>query len=245
VNSDIKDGSTKGLKIIDITVQDQPTGEISAGAGYGSNGSSFAFGIKENNFNGNGIKLDTNLSITDDSIRGRFSYTNPHFAYSDRAVTTSIESTSTDREKDYGYKSSLSKIALGTGFEQFKNFYIAPKISIGYEELTTTANASANYKKQEGTYFDSLLNYSMSYDNRNSSFKPSSGLLSTFVQEIPLISSGAAIINGYQVTGYKEIMDDTVFSVGLFARTITSLKSNTDVRVSKRMFLPQNKLRGF
>ena len=245
VNSDIKDGSTKGLKIIDITVQDQPTGEISAGAGYGSNGSSFAFGIKENNFNGNGIKLDTNLSITDDSIRGRFSYTNPHFAYSDRAVTTSIESTSTDREKDYGYKSSLSKIALGTGFEQFKNFYIAPKISIGYEELTTTANASANYKKQEGTYFDSLLNYSMSYDNRNSSFKPSSGLLSTFVQEIPLISDGAAIINGYQVTGYKEIMDDTVFSVGLFARTITSLKSNTDVRVSKRMFLPQNKLRGF
>ena len=59
------------------------------------------------------------------------------------------------------------------------------------------------------------------------------------------MSDGAAIINGYQVTGYKEIMDDTVLSVGLFTRSITSLKSNTDVRVSKRMFLPQSKLRGF
>ena len=245
VNSKIKDGSSKGLKIIDISVEDQPTGEISAGAGYGSNGSSFAIGLKENNFNGNGIKLDTNLSLTEDSIRGKFSYTNPHFAYSDIAVTTSIESTSTDREKDYGYKSSLNKVALGTGFEQFSNLYLFPEISISYEELTTTANASANYKKQEGTYFDTLLNYSISYDNRNSSFKPSSGLLSTFIQEIPLMSDGAAIINGYQVTGYKEIMDDTVLSVGLFTRSITSLKSNTDVRVSKRMFLPQNKLRGF
>ena len=245
VNSKIKDGSSKGLKIIDISVEDQPTGEISAGAGYGSNGSSFAIGIKENNFNGNGIKLDTNLSLTEDSIRGKFSYTNPHFAYSDIAVTTSIESTSTDREKDYGYKSSLNKVALGTGFEQFSNLYLFPEISISYEELTTTANASANYKKQEGTYFDTLLNYSISYDNRNSSFKPSSGFLSAFIQEIPLISDGAAIINGYQVTGYKEIMDDTVLSVGLFTRSITSLKSNTDVRVSKRMFLPQNKLRGF
>ena len=245
VNSKIKDGSSKGLKIIDISVEDQPTGEISAGAGYGSNGSSFAIGIRENNFNGNGIKLDTNLSLTEDSIRGKFSYTNPNFAYSDRAVTSSIESTSTDREKDYGYKSSLNKVALGTGFEQFSNLYLFPEISISYEELTTTANASANYKKQEGTYFDTLLNYSISYDNRNSSFKPSSGFLSAFIQEIPLISDGAAIINGYQVTGYKEIMDDTVLSVGLFTRSITSLKSNTDVRVSKRMFLPQSKLRGF
>ena len=245
INSDIKEGSTKGLKIIDITVEDQPTGEISAGAGYGSNGSSFAIGIKENNFNGNGITLDTNLALTDDSIRGKFSYTNPHFAYGDRAVTSSIESTSIDREKDYGYKSSLNNISLGTGFEQFKNFYLYPKISISYEELTTTAGASVNYKKQEGTYFDTLLNYSMTYDKRNSSYKPSGGFVSTFIQEIPLLSDGAAMINGYQITGYKEIVDDTVLSVGLYTRAITSLKSNTDVRVSKRMFLPQSKLRGF
>ncbi len=246
VNSDVKEGSTKGLKIIDLTVEDQPTGEISAGAGYGSNGSSFSFGIKENNFNGNGIKLDTNLALTEDSIRGKFSYTNPHFAYGDRAVTTSIESTSIDKEKDYGYKSSLNRIALGSGFEQFKNFYLYPKISISYEELTTTANASVNYKKQEGTYFDTLLNYSMSYDKLNSRYKPSSGYISTFMQEIPLISDGgASMINGYQITGYKEVVDDTVLSVGLYTRAITSLKSNTDVRVSKRMYLPQNKLRGF
>jgi outer membrane protein insertion porin family len=245
VVSDIKDGSAKGLKIINLTVEDQPTGEISAGAGYGSNGSSFSIGIKENNFNGNGIKLDANLALTENSIRGKFSYTNPYFSYSDRAVTASLESTSTDKEKDYGFKSSLNRISLGTGFEQFTNFYLKPQFSISNEVLTTTENASVNYKKQQGSYFDALLNYSMTYDNRNSSYKPSSGLVSTFLQEVPVISNGSSIVNGYQITGYKEIMEDTVLSVGLYTRAITSLKSNTDVRVSKRLFLPASKLRGF
>ena len=160
-------------------------------------------------------------------------------------LTTSIESTSTDKEKDYGYKSSLNKLALGTRFEQFENLYFSPNLSISHEELTTTALASVNYKKQEGAYFDALFNYSITYDALDSSYRPSDGYISTFLQEVPLVSDGNAIINGYQITGYKEVKDDTILSIGLYTRAITSLQSNKDVRVSKRMFLPQSKLRGF
>ncbi|MDA9616398.1 outer membrane protein assembly factor BamA [Candidatus Pelagibacter sp.] len=245
VNTKIYEGSNEGLKVIDIQVEEKPTGEISAGAGYGSSGSSFNIGIKENNFSGKGIKLDLNLALTEESVKGRFAYTNPNFAYSDRALTTSIESTSTDREKDYGYKSSLSKIMLGTNFEQFENIFIAPNLSVAVEDLTTTANASSDYKKQEGSYFDTLLNYSVTYNALDSSYKPTNGTVSTFLQELPIISSGAAIINGYQVTGYNEVLDESILTVGLYTRAITSLKSNTDVRVSKRLFLPSSKLRGF
>jgi len=245
VKSDIKEGKSKGLKIIDITVEEMPTGEISAGAGYGSSGSTFSVGIKENNFSGKGIKLDANLAVTQESIRGKFAYTNPNFLYSDRALTTSIESTTTDKEQDYGYKSSLNKIALGTSFEQFENLYFSPMISLVQESLSTTTGASANYKKQEGSYFDALFNYSLTYDQRNSPYRPTEGYVSTVVQEIPLVSEGYAIVNGYQIKGYNEIMNDSVLSVGLYTRAITSLKTNTDVRVSKRLFLPESKLRGF
>jgi outer membrane protein insertion porin family len=245
VKSNIKEGKSKGLKIIDITVEEKPTGEISAGAGYGSSGSSFSIGIKENNFSGKGIKLDANLALTQESIRGKFAYTNPNFLYSDRVLTTSIESTATDKEKDYGFKSSLNRIALGTSFEQFENLYFSPMISVAHESLTTTANASANYKKQEGAYFDSIFNYSLTYDQRNSPYRPTEGYVSTILQEIPLVSRGYAIINGYQIKGYKEIVNDSVLSVGLYTQAITSLKTNTDVRVSKRLFLPESKLRGF
>ena len=191
------------------------------------------------------MRLETNITVTEESLKGKFSYTNPNFAYSDRSVTTSIQSTTLDKESDFGYKSSLNRFALGTGFEQYENLYFYPNFSIQHEDLTTTANASAEYKKQEGTYFDTLFNYSLSYDKRNSPYRPSEGFVSTFVQEVPLISDNYSVINGYQVTGYNEIMDNSVLSVGIYTRAINSLQSGEDVRVSKRLFLPSSKLRGF
>ena len=245
VKSKVKDGSEKGLKIIDLTVEEKPTGEIKAGAGYGTTGSTLMVGIKENNFNGKGIKLDLQATITEESLKGNFSYTNPNFRYSDRAVTTSIESSTTDKEKNYGFKSSLTNIGLGTSFEQFEDFYFSPKLSISSEKLTTTALASANYKKQEGSYFESLFNHSLTYDKRDSRFRPKNGFVSTFSQEIPLVSNEYSIINGYQITGYKELFNESVFKVGLFTRTINSLISDEDVRVSKRLYLPERRLKGF
>ena len=245
VKSEIKDGSTNGLKEIDITIEEKPTGELTAGAGYGSSGSTFIVGIKENNFKGDGIKLDANLALTEESIRGKIAYTTPNFAYSDNSLTASIESTSTDKEKDYGYKSSLNKILLGTSYEQYQNLYFSPSFSVSLEELTTTANASSNYKKQEGSYFDTLLNYSISYNTLDSSFRPSNGIVSTFSQELPVLSDGYNIVNGYQVTGYKEVANDSILSVGVYTRAVNTLTSGEDVRVSKRMFLPSSRLRGF
>ena len=84
-----------------------------AGAGYGSDGSTFSVGIKENNFNGKGIILATNLRLTDDSIKGSFNYEHPNFNYSDRALSTSFDVIETDKLTDFGYKSSLNSF-LGT-----------------------------------------------------------------------------------------------------------------------------------
>ena len=44
-------------KIINITVEEKPTGEIMAGAGFGTNGGTFSFGVKENNYLGKGISV--------------------------------------------------------------------------------------------------------------------------------------------------------------------------------------------
>ena len=244
VESKVREGAEPSQKIIDITINEKPTGEISAGAGYGSSGSTISFGIKENNFNGKGIKLETNLALNEESIKGMFAYTHPNFAYSDRALRTSIESTVTDKEKDYGYKTSLNSFSLGTAYEQYEDVFFSPSLSISSESLTTTSGASANYKKQEGSYFDTIFDYSIYYDKRNSPYQPTSGFKSNWVQSLPIISDGPSIINGYDITGYKEIIDDMVFSAGIYGRAITAM-SDKDVRVSKRLFLPRTKLRGF
>ena len=58
VKSKVSDGSSDNLKIIEIEIEEKPTGEISAGAGVGTNGGTFAISISENNWLGQGKKLD-------------------------------------------------------------------------------------------------------------------------------------------------------------------------------------------
>ena len=70
VDTKIKDGNSKNTKIIDITVEEKPTGEITLAAGVGSDGSVIGGSITENNFLGKGISLDTNLQISQESIKG-------------------------------------------------------------------------------------------------------------------------------------------------------------------------------
>ena len=61
VKSVVKEGSGSNLKIVDIEIEEKPTGEISAGAGVGTNGGAFAVSIKENNWLGEGKKSVLNL----------------------------------------------------------------------------------------------------------------------------------------------------------------------------------------
>ena len=59
VNVDVKDGEGINTKTIDIEVKEKPTGAISVGAGFGSEGGTIGFSVSENNFLGKNIKLST------------------------------------------------------------------------------------------------------------------------------------------------------------------------------------------
>ena len=244
VESKIIDTDEAGLKDIELTIEEKPTGEIMAGAGYGSDGSTFSVGIKENNFNGKGIILESNLKLTEESIKGNLNYKHPNFRYSDRALSTSLDITETDKLSDFGYKSSLNSISLGTSYEQFENTFFSPRLSISNESLETTSDASAAYKKQEGSYFDTNFSYGLSLDKRNSAYQPTSGFYSNWYQQLPIISENQTIVNGYIITGYKELVDDMIISTGIYTRAVNSL-SNDDVRVSRRLYVPSSRLRGF
>ena len=244
VDFNLVDTENSDQKDINIIIEEKPTGEIMAGAGYGTDGSSFSIAVKENNFRGEGINLNTKLSLSEQTVKGFFEYTHPNFAYSDRALSTSLESSVTDKLTDFGYKSSLNKVSLGTRYEQFEDTFFSPSLSIASENLETTSSASAAYKKQEGSYFDTNFDYALTYDKRNSVYQPSSGFYSIWYQQLPVISENQTIINGYTITGYKEVADDMVVSSGIYSRAINSL-TNDDVRVSRRIYAPTSRLRGF
>ena len=246
VKTDIEEGSNKNLKIINLSVEEQPTGEISLAAGYGTSGTAIGGTIKEKNFLGKGINLDTNIEISEESIRGSLVYSRPNFNYSDNSLFFSLKSTSSDFLSDSGYKMTDIGFSLGTEFQQYENLFFKPEIDLSLEDLETTSTASSQLKKQAGTYSDIYFNYGIDIDLRNSSYNTSSGSRTYFFQEIPLISDGNELSNTLIFTKYKSFDENSemVGKASFFFKNVNNLGSD-DVRISKRAFLPYNRLRGF
>ena len=230
-------------KILNIFVEEKPTGEIMASAGAGTSGGTIGFGVKENNFLGRNIGLDTNLRIDEETIRGKFSVTNPNWNYSEKLLVASVESSVTDRLTDYGYKTKKTGFSLGSGWEQYEDIIFRPKISSYFENLDTNQTASTNLKKQEGSYFDTVFIYGIDLDKRNQRYQTTDGYRSEFTQKLPLVSDDNAFYNKYEFTTYNRF-SDMVTRLSVTGSAVNSL-SDDDVRVSKRLFIPSKKLRGF
>ncbi len=247
VSGVIKDGSNQNLKQIDIKVEEMPTGEISLAAGVGTSGSTIGGGVVEKNFLGKGINLNTNLEISESSIKAQFVYSKPNFAYTDNTLFTSLKSTSTDNLTDFGYKASDIGFSLGTEFEQYKNLFFSPSFDISLEDLETNSNASSALKKQEGNYTDLYFDYGLIYDLRNSRYKPSSGNKTAFYQGLPLVSDSKELSNTLIFTQYKKLSktSDMIGKANLYLQAIKSIDSDSDVRISKRANVPYSLLRGF
>ena len=235
--------SNSNKKLIDIVVEEKPTGEIFAGAGTGTAGSSISAGVKESNYLGKGIKLDTNLILSDDEIKGKFSVINPNFKNSDKSLNTTIESTVSDFMTSNGYKTTRTGFSFGTGFEQANDLFVNLDISNYYEKLETSDKATDIKKKQEGDYFENLVSYSLVLNKLDQNYQPSDGYLTRFSQTFPLYSDDWSIENAFNFSKYHSLNDNLILSAKFSLSSINSLDDN--VRVSKRIYIPGRNLRGF
>ena len=233
----------KQMKTININVEESPTGEIFAGAGTGTSGATVSAGIQEKNYLGKGIQLKTNFLISEDQIKGKFQVNNPNFKNSDRSLNTIIESTSSDFLETGGFKTSRTGLGIGTGFEQYSDLFINLDVSAYYEKLETSSSASAYKKKQEGDYLENLLSYRLTFNKLDQNFQPTDGYKVDFKQVLPIYSDDLSIGNTINFSKYHSVSDNLILSGKWFFKSVNSI--DDDVRVSRRVYIPSSKLKGF
>ena len=240
----VNPGSDVSSKIIDFTVEEKPTGEILTGAGFGTDGASILFAVKENNYLGKGLGVEMEANLSGDSVKGKFSVSNPNFNNTDRTAFASIDASETDRLSTSGYKTNKTGFTLGTKFEFLENFKIGGSGRSYYEKIETDSSASATQKKQEGDYWDTFLNLDFDYDKRNQKFQPTDGFRSIYNVDIPLISETNTFTNTYNFNKYSELFENNRSKFSLTLKSALSL-TGEDVKLSERLFIPSSKLRGF
>ena len=243
VSSEVKDGNNKDLKVIDIIVEEKPTGEISAGAGVGTNGGSFAINVSENNWLGKGNSLDFEIEVDQESLRGNISYANPNYDFLGNSISYFISNERNDKP-DQGYENTLVSTGIRTGFEQYKNIFTNLGLTASYDDLRTLSTASSSLKKQSGEFSELAGTYGFKYDTRNRAFMPTSGSVIGFDQTLPIYADKKFISNTFRASKYKSFSEDVVGATKFYLSSINGI-DNEDVRLSKRVKLSSKRLRGF
>ena len=243
VNSKVSEGSDDNLKIIDISVEEMPTGEISAGAGVGTNGGSLAFKISENNWLGEGKKINLSVDTDEESLEGRIDYSDPNYNFLGNAFNYSLFSVSNDRPNQ-GYENTLIGAGVSTKFEQYENIFTSLGLSASYDDLRTDGSASDALKRQSGEFTELSATYGFDYDQRDRSFMPTSGSIIGFRQTVPFYADKNFISNTFTMSKYTSFSENLVLANKLYLSAIDGLNDD-DVRLNKRNFLSSKRLRGF
>ncbi len=242
VKSKVQDGSRNNLKTVDIIVEEKPTGEVSAGAGVGTNGGTFAINISENNWLGEGKKVGFEIEVDEESLAGTLNFSNPNYDFYGNDLNYFISSSTNDKPTQ-GYENKIISAGINTTFEYFKDLYANLGLSVTYDDLRTQSTASDTLKKQKGEFSEIAGTYGFKLDKRNRSFMPTKGSVVSFNQTLPFYADKKSITNSLAMSKYKSFSENVVGAGKLFLTAVNGL--GDDVRLSKRANLSTSRLRGF
>lgn len=233
----------KGNKIdITINVEEQPTGEISAGAGAGTDGVMFSGGINENNFLGKGLIVGLNFNIGTEKILGSIKYTNPDFRNSGNSLTNTffVKNNTLDNAS---YENKVIGTSSSLTYEFFDKLFLSPGISIDYDSVTANSDASDLIKKREGDFFTSKIFYNISKNTKNRQIHTSEGYTFGIGQDYSVFSDIPFLNNRVFGSYYHEYKNNFIGSVRYKIESINGF--DKDIKYSDRLFVGSSNLRGF
>ena len=245
VNYKIEDSEKNNFKDLNLFVKEQPTGSISAGAGYGTNGGLLEASINEKNFLGQGININLTGRLSTEKVSGVFSYVNPNFNNTNKELSYSLFSES-DNYSNAGFENKKIGTSVATQYEIYESIYFRPNIALQYDKLDVSGSTSNLLKKREGASTTTSTGYNLSFDNRDSRFSPSSGSvfyldqnIATFISDIPTLETGIG------TTFYKELINNNYIGSAKVRLANVFSFDNKDAKLSDRIFASQSDIRGF
>jgi outer membrane protein insertion porin family len=245
VDYKIEDSDKKNFKDFSLFVKEQPTGSISAGVGYGTNGGLFEASINERNFLGQGINLNFTGRLSSDVIRGEFSFVDPNYKNSNKELAASLFS-EVDDYQNSGYQNKRAGTKFATKYEIYEDIFFRPNLGVQFDKLEVTGNASNLLRNRQGDFFTTSLGYNFLYDQRDSKFSPTSGSIIYFDQNIATFFSDIPTVQtGIGATFYKELFSEKFIGSAKARLANVTAFNDKDVKLSDRIFASASDLRGF
>jgi outer membrane protein insertion porin family len=247
VDIDTQPGSGPDRVIIVVKVEEQPTGELSFGAGYStSEGVIGDISITERNLMGKGQYVRLGFSGSLERAQVDFSFTEPHFL--DRNLAAGFDVFY--KEVDFQDVASFSQRDAGgdirLGFPIADNTQLGLRYKFVNEEIFDVSNnASLAVKESAGTSNVSSVGYTVAYDTRNLPQSPTSGIFASFSQDLAGVGGDVNYIRSVaDARGYYPITNKLTL-VGRVQGGNIEGWGGDDVRMTDLFFKGGETIRGF
>ena len=246
-------GAAGDKAIIEIEVEEQPTGELSFGAGFSSfDGVLAEIAIRERNLLGKGQDLRLGFTLSGRRQEIDFSFTEPYFL--DRELSAGVDLFS--RKIDLTDQNSFQQDTLGgslrLGYPLADRLRQTLNYTLRQDEIRDVPSTASRFiRSQEGLSVTSSIGQIVLYDQRDSRFNPTDGYAIRFQQDVAGLGGDVNYLrHRLTLSGYYPVSEEWIGSVILTGGHIfgfgdDSVFGEGKVRLSDRFFVGGSAIRGF
>ena len=248
-NIDTREGSSPDRVIVDVDVEEQPTGSFGFGGSFsGNDGFGVAITLKERNFLGRGQGINLTLNTAKNSSQYSLKFVEPNFLERDVRFGLNLDYV----EKDSSFSSFDSKTMI---FQPMLDFPVSEngRVKLSYtakqdelfKRIGVTAGSFIRSDIALGKQTSSSISYKYSYDTRISGLNPDAGVLLEFSQEFSGLGGNKKYTKtGAKAVGQRRVLQDEVVLRATIEGQALSLNGGTS-RTIDRFVLGPGILRGF
>ncbi|OYW37093.1 MAG: outer membrane protein assembly factor BamA, partial [Brevundimonas sp. 12-68-7] len=246
-------GEAPDRSIVNVTVEEQPTGELSVGAGFSSVDSFVVnLGITERNFRGRGQNVVARVEWGSLRQQIDFRFTEPRFLGRDIGAGFDLFHSRYDfqDESSFDYRSTGAGLRLTyplNGYSRLSTRYFIKddEIIVPQGFCSGLGGGSRALCEQVGSSLNSSVGYTLLIDRRNDPIRPTRGWTGSLRQDFAGLGGDVNYVKTeVDVTAYYGITPSWIVSVTGSSGYVSGWNGDA-VRINDRFFKGGNSFRGF
>jgi outer membrane protein insertion porin family len=238
-------GSTPDQVIVDVNVEEQPTGAFSFGVSFGrQSGAAFAVSLTERNFLGRGQTVRADVATGVDNAQASLTFIEPSLLGRDLEFRFDGFYRETTDSDFVPYNTTAIGIQPALAFPVGDNSRLSVSVFARRDEVRdVNSGASAIIAADEGEALTFGLGYTYTFDTRRRGFDPNSGVLMRFGQEFSAGDQSFIRTTALASAETRVLGEDVTLRATVEGGALTMLDG--DSRITDRYFPSASQLRGF
>ncbi len=246
VSVEAREGSTPSDVIVDVDVEEQPTGSLSFGLSYSvTNGAGLTAGFTERNFLGRGQFLSFQIGTASDNANSEIVFAEPAFLGRDVRFRFAARYAVSDNQDSFQFQTRNISISPSLEFPTGEYGRVGVRYTLGQDDVFNYTGASTIIAADvaNDTRTKSALGYSLIHDTRGRGLDPNSGILLRFNQDFGVGGDVDYIETTALLAAETKVLNEEVTLRAEFEGGLLHML-NGNSRITDRYFL-NGKIRGF